>query len=188
MNIAGHETPGGRELSDRVARLLNQARSSISQDPAAADNLLLEATSLLGGELAAPGHAAIGGLAPWQVRRVKATVEAHLDRKLSTSELAAAAGLSTSHFCRAFKKSLGMSPQDYVLDRRVERTKHLMLSTCDPLCEISLACGFFDQAHLSRAFRRSQRCAPAAWRRERRRPAQLTPKAAWGRPAAPSGR
>ena len=168
MNFAGHETLGRRGLSDRVSRLLSQARSSISLDPTAADNFLVEATSLLAGESAATGQVAIGGLAPWQVRRVKATVEAHLDRKLSTSELAAAASLSTSHFCRAFKKSLGMSPQDYVLGRRVERTKHLMLSTCDPLCEISLTCGFFDQAHLSRAFRRSQGCAPAAWRRESR--------------------
>jgi AraC family transcriptional regulator len=168
MNIAEHQSTGGRELSDRVARLLGQARSSISRDPAAADDLLVEAASLLGGEFAASGQTAIGGLAPWQVRRVKAMVEAHLGRRLSTSELAAAAGLSTSHFCRAFKKSLGTSPQEYVLRRRVERTKHLMLSTRDPLCEISLACGFFDQAHLSRAFRRSQGCAPAAWRRERR--------------------
>jgi len=168
MNIATYETSGGRELSGRVARLLSQARCSISLDPAAADDLLVEATSLLAGEFAAPGQAAIGGLAPWQVRRVKATVEENLDRKLATSELAAVAGLSTSHFCRAFRKTLGTSPQDYVLGRRVERTKHLMLSTCDPLCEISLTCGFFDQAHLSRAFRRSQGCAPAAWRREYR--------------------
>jgi transcriptional regulator GlxA family with amidase domain len=168
MTIAVHETLGGRELSDRVARLLSHARSSISLDPAAADNFLAQATSLLEGEFAQPAPAAIGGLAPWQIRRVKAAVEANLDRKLNTSELAAAAGLSTSHFCRAFKKSLGSSPQAYVLRRRVERTKHLMLSTHEPLCEISLACGFFDQAHLSRAFRRSQGCAPAAWRRERR--------------------
>ena len=49
----------------------------------------------------------------------------------------------------------------------------LMSASRDPLCEIALKCGFHDQAHLTKQFRRLTGEPPAAWRRLRRRPASL---------------
>jgi AraC-like DNA-binding protein len=80
-------------------------------------------------------------------------------------EMADLVVLSKSHFSRAFKHSLGSSPMAYVTLRRVERAKSMMASTGERLTDIALACGFADQSHLTRCFRRVVGASPARWRR-----------------------
>lgn len=106
-----------------------------------------------------------GGLAPWQVDRVKRHIESGLASRIGLGDLARLTRLSTSYFAAAFRVSFGTSPHDYVCRRRVERAKELMAATDTPLCEIALDCGFADQSHLSRVFRRMTGHTPAAWRR-----------------------
>jgi transcriptional regulator GlxA family with amidase domain len=119
-------------------------------------------------ESRAPLTPARGGLAPWQVLRVKTHVEAHLDSTLRARDLAAMARLSTGHFCRAFKRSLGMAPIAYIGGRRVACAQKLMLATNESLSQIALASGFYDQAHLTRLFRRHAGTTPHDWRRRHR--------------------
>jgi len=76
--------------------------------------------------------------------------------------------LSAGHFCRAFKRSLGVAPVAYIAGRRVACAQHLMLATDEPLSQIALACGFYDQAHLTRVFRRYAGTSPHDWRRRHR--------------------
>ena len=109
-----------------------------------------------------------GGLAPWQVLRVRTHVEAHLDSTLRARDLAAMVRLSTGHFCRAFKRSLGVAPIAYIAGRRVASAQKLMLATDEPLSQIALACGFYDQSHLTRVFRRCAGASPRDWRRRHR--------------------
>jgi AraC family transcriptional regulator len=109
-----------------------------------------------------------GGLAPWQVRRVKMHVEAHLGSTVRAGDLAAIARLSPGHFSRAFKGSLGVAPTAYIAGRRVAHAQALMLTTNEPLCQIALACGFYDQSHLTRVFRRCAGMSPRDWRRRHR--------------------
>ena len=109
-----------------------------------------------------------GGLAPWQVLRVRTHVEAHLDSTLRARDLAAMVRLSTGHFCRAFKRSLGVAPIAYIAGRRVARAQKLMLATNESLSQIALAAGFYDQAHLTRLFRRHAGTTPHDWRRRHR--------------------
>jgi len=116
----------------------------------------------------APVAPARGGLAPWQVLRVKTHVEAHLDRTVRAADLAAIARLSPGHFSRAFKGSLGVAPTAYIAGRRVAQAQTLMLTTNEPLCQIALACGFYDQSHLTRVFRRCAGTSPRDWRRRHR--------------------
>jgi AraC family transcriptional regulator len=73
--------------------------------------------------------------------------------------------LSRSHFSRSFKHSVGLTPMEYVVVRRVERAKAMISSTRDPLAEVALACGFADQAHLNRRFRDIVGISPGRWRR-----------------------
>jgi len=116
------------------------------------------------GGVAKPASA--GSLAPWQVKRVAAHIEANLETSLHALELAAVTRLSVSHFSRAFKVSFGQSPHAYVMVRRTERAKSLILSDKQiPLAEVALSCGLSDQAHLSRVFRNIVGESPAAWRR-----------------------
>jgi AraC-like DNA-binding protein len=118
------------------------------------------------------------GLKTWQGNRVLAHIEEHLDRSLPTIELATLIGLSSSHFCRAFKVRFGLPPHAYVLHKRLECAKSLMLAGEDyPLAEIALACGLSDQSHLSRVFRRFVGDSPKAWRK---RQLNLRPRAPRG--------
>ncbi len=109
-----------------------------------------------------------GGLAGWKVRRLKAYIQEHLARPISVADLSRVAGLSTTHFSRAFGRSFGEAPHVYVVGRRLDRARHLMLTTDMALSELAIACGFSDQAHFSKLFRRHTGRTPAAWRRERR--------------------
>jgi len=106
-----------------------------------------------------------GGLAPWQEHRAKEFIESNMATGIALPVLAAECGLSTSHFARAFRASTGVAPYQWLLQRRVERARKLLLGTDLPIAEIAAACGFADQSHLSKVFARENGEPPAAWRR-----------------------
>ena len=106
-----------------------------------------------------------GGLAPWQKRKVEAYLSSHLERGVRVEELAAEARLSVSHFCRAFKQTFGDTPHAHIIRLRLGLAKTRMLATEEPLSQIALACGFADQAHFNKLFRRLMGETPGMWRR-----------------------
>ena len=110
-----------------------------------------------------------GGLAPWQERRAKELLLAGLCGDLGLPDLANACRLSTSHFSRAFRRTFGCPPHQWLLAQRVEKAKQLMLNGSQPLSEIALATGFADQSHFTSVFTRRVKASPAAWRREQGR-------------------
>jgi AraC family transcriptional regulator len=105
------------------------------------------------------------GLARWQSRAAIEHINANLASKLTLAEIAKVVSLSKGHFSRAFKISLGVTPWAYIITARVERAKRMIRATREPLSQISSACGFADQAHLCRAFRRWVGASPGIWRR-----------------------
>lgn len=111
-----------------------------------------------------------GCLAPWQIKRVRLYIETNLAQRLATVDIAPVVNLSTSHFCRAFKRSFGFTVHRYVMHRRVEKAQDLMLRTADELSQIAVVCGMSDQSHLTRWFRRVVGETPGAWRRARFEP------------------
>ena len=158
--------------SIRVGHLLRQAMTYFETDRKAAWRCLSDASRLLGPDaqdlgVDAPSGDTLqpGGLATWQARRTLAYVEANLASKMDIDDLANVVALSRSHFSRAFKRSLGFSPMEYVVVRRVERAKAMISGTREPLAEVALACGFADQAHLNRRFRDIVGVSPGRWRR-----------------------
>jgi AraC family transcriptional regulator len=106
-----------------------------------------------------------GALAAWQAKRALQYIEENLGAKLARRDVANCVALSESHFSRAFKQSLGSSLFAYLAVRRVERAKLMMISTQLRLTDIALACGFSDQSHLTRSFRRKVGMSPGRWRR-----------------------
>ena len=94
-----------------------------------------------------------GGLASWRLRRVVDYVAASLADPISLTDLAAVAGLSRMHFAAQFRRSTGFRPHEYVLDRRIEYARRLLVSSDLSLIEIALSAGFADQAHFSRVFK-----------------------------------
>jgi AraC-like DNA-binding protein len=106
-----------------------------------------------------------GRLAPWQINRAIAYIEANLAAPLQARDLALVVNLSTSHFFRGFKASTGATPFAYVAQRRIALALQLMRTTRDPLSHIAIQCGLCDQSHLCRLFRRLVGQTPDAWRR-----------------------
>ncbi|HTV98308.1 MAG TPA: AraC family transcriptional regulator [Steroidobacteraceae bacterium] len=158
--------------SIRVGHLVKQAMACFETDRKAAWRCLSDASTLLGADVQDAGVSVPsvdplrpGGLATWQARRTLAYIEANLASKMDIDDLANVAALSRSHFSRAFKRSLGFSPMEYVVVRRVERAKAMISATREPLAEVALACGFADQAHLNRRFCNIVGISPGRWRR-----------------------
>jgi AraC-like DNA-binding protein len=110
-----------------------------------------------------------GGLAPWQLRKAKDYIEAHLSAGVRLQDLAQLTGLSQSQFGRAFKVSTGMTPFRWQTQTRIAKARELLLDGRLSLAQISLATGFAEQSHFSRVFQRVVGTSPGAWRRERRR-------------------
>jgi AraC family transcriptional regulator len=108
-----------------------------------------------------------GGLAPWQERRAKEVLSANLDGRVMLKEVAQECGLSASHFARAFHRSVGAAPHQWLLTHRIEAAKQKLRDRRLSLSEVALACGFADQSHLTRSFTRFVGVSPGAWRRAR---------------------
>lgn len=92
---------------------------------------------------------------------------------LSLSQLSAVAGLTPSHFVRAFSQHYGMTPHAYLLDRRIRHARTL-LKQGQPLAEVALASGFADQAHFQRQFKRRVAATPGQYRTQLARQAERT--------------
>jgi AraC family transcriptional regulator len=184
------EQPGPaemRDLADSLVELLDTAKNEIERDCVAAKALIDRACLLLQIEIersAAPSHGdtASGGLAAWQVHRVQGFIEGHLDEVIRIEDLSEMVRLSATHFSHAFKRSIGEAPHTYLVQRRLDRARHLMLTSDTALSEVALVCGFSDQAHFSRLFRRYTGESPAAWRRERREALKTAPPVSRGQP------
>jgi len=106
-----------------------------------------------------------GGLAPWQERRSKELMNARIEEDISLAELASECRLSRSYFARAFKQTTGEAPHRWLMRRRVETAKRMLLQSDLPLSEIALAVGFADQSHLTKVFSKTVGATPGAWRR-----------------------
>ena len=164
-------------LTKSLAKLLETARRELDSDREAAKAALVTASSILRSEIERSSGAngcERGGLAAWQIARVRAYIDSNLHRTIHIGDLSAVARRSKAHFSRKFKQAVGESPHAYVVRRRLERACHLMITSEASLSEIALSVGFSDQAHLCRLFRQAFGQSPAGWRRERAIPGEVT--------------
>jgi AraC family transcriptional regulator len=106
-----------------------------------------------------------GGLAAWQVRRAKEILSVNLDGRVPLEEVARECRLSVSHFSRAFRRTMGAAPHNWLLARRVEVAKEKLRDSRLSLLDVALICGFADQSHFTRIFTRMVGVSPGAWRR-----------------------
>ena len=105
-----------------------------------------------------------GGLALWQLERATDTLEAHIDRHVCVGEVARECNLTASYFARAFKVSTGVTPSQWLVNRRIAEAKTLLSTTPKTLSEIALDCGFTDQSHFTRVFAGRVGLSPGRWR------------------------
>lgn len=110
-----------------------------------------------------------GGLAPAVRRRILELMDARADDGLTLIDLASEAGLSPTHFARAFKESVGRAPHQHLMAVRLERARRLLESSSAALSDIAARSGFADQAHLTRLFKRQYGVTPGAFVRQHER-------------------
>jgi AraC family transcriptional regulator len=94
-----------------------------------------------------------GTLPPGVVARINGFLQAHLEESISIDELADVAGQTRSHFPRLFRRTIGMSPHQYVMRLRLRRAKTLIAHGC-ALARAAAEAGFSDQSHLTNWLRR----------------------------------
>jgi AraC family transcriptional regulator len=105
-----------------------------------------------------------GGLAPWQLRRATELLSSNLGG-VPLKELAQECRLSVSHFSRAFRRTIGVAPHNWLLMHRIEVAKEKLRDNRLSLSEVATVSGFADQSHLTRVFTRMLGVSPGAWRR-----------------------
>ncbi len=104
---------------------------------------------------------------PEPVQRAVRYIDEHHARDIGLRDIAKAANYSPFHLARLFKRSMGVPPHQYLIQARVRRA-HALLSMgtgSTSLAEVAAACGFADQSHLTRHYKRVLGVTPGRVRR-----------------------
>jgi AraC family transcriptional regulator len=107
-----------------------------------------------------------GGLPGNRLRRVLDYIAANLDEKLSLTQLSAIAGMSAHYFSELFKVSMGRSPHNYVLMKRIESAKQHLRDPNRSIIDAGLDAGFQNPSHFARIFRKVEGTTPTTYRAE----------------------
>jgi AraC-like DNA-binding protein len=106
-----------------------------------------------------------GALPKWRLKRVVDYIDANLGEPITLADLAAATVLSPMHFAAQFRMSTGVRPHEYLLRRRIERARELLLQPGLSIVDIALTVGFQTQSHFTTVFKRFVGDTPHQWRR-----------------------
>ena len=147
LEEAGAETPAGKLYADSLAQTLvfHLLKNYSTAKYASAASLN-------------------GGLSGYKLRRVKEFINENLEEDLPLAAIAEVADLSQFHFARAFRRTTGFTPQQYLMQQRIELAKELLIKNDLPIVEISLRAGFKNQSHFNTLFRKYTKFTPKIWR------------------------
>ena len=109
------------------------------------------------------GAVGVAGREPLAVRRAKDYLAVHVDEQVEFESLARAAGLSPFHLIRVFRKATGMTPHNWLVDRRVHLACNLLRDGLSAT-HVAARCGFADQSHLTRVFKSRLGVTPGQFR------------------------
>jgi len=117
--------------------------------------------------VAARRKPAAGRACERRLSKVVDYIDTHLDDNLRIQDLAGIACLSRFHFARAFKRSVGKSPHQYINTKRMHLALSLLAEDTLCLAQVARACGFSTQPSFNKAFARATGQCPGQYRRTR---------------------
>jgi len=169
------ELAPGFNLEDSQLEHLLRALLAVAQDASGADALMGELLVNVACVRLAKRYAVSklnvvprrGGLPDARLKRVLEYVDANLGKNITLAELSDLVNMSLYYFAVLFRKSTGLSPHRYVLNKRVERAKELLHDPKLSVLDVSLEVGFEHQNNFARAFRRLIGISPTQFRRDR---------------------
>ncbi|MBR0693965.1 helix-turn-helix transcriptional regulator [Bradyrhizobium lablabi] len=161
---------------DSITSRLLLSAADVIEGNAALDNLFrqqltdLLATRLLTAHVGSSTvvHPTVGGLSPTVLRRAIERLRSDSDADVSLGALAADAGLSRFHFCRAFKESTGLSPHAWLRQHRLDQAMNMLRDTDESVVSIAAALGYSSQTAFAAAFRKLTGETPSDWRKRTR--------------------
>ncbi|WGS52295.1 AraC family transcriptional regulator [Paraburkholderia sp. D15] len=104
------------------------------------------------------------GLSSFQAKQLVRYIDEHLSTDIHLIDLANLVSLSPYYFSRSFTIAFGVSPYHYILTRRIDRAKEMMMKRDANLLEIAISVGFAGSSQFSRAFRKITGTTPSHWR------------------------
>ena len=157
---------------DRQLENIGWAMKSEMEMGSPSGKLYIDGLALSAAARLVAGHSSVavqerwrGGLDGRRLKRTLEFIEAHLSEELSLARLATVAEMSVSHFRAGFRESVGVAVHQYVIERRVEYAKSLLMREGQTIVEIALAAGFTHQSHLARHMQRSTGFSPMQMKR-----------------------
>lgn len=103
-----------------------------------------------------------------RIKQMIAYIQTHFAEKITLEDIAAQASISRNSCLNCFRRVLGLSPMEYVIDQRLESALHLLLSSDGTIAETAIACGFGDASYFGKVFRRRLGLTPTQYRERKR--------------------
>jgi AraC family transcriptional regulator len=141
-------------------RIAAELKIDDSFAPVAIEGLSLELLAIFARQGQNSGEAA-----PHWLRSACDYLKAHLARPVTLAELGRAVNRHPAQLSRAFRNAFGQSVGEWQRAVRIDRACALLHDSRAPLADVALTCGYYDQAHFTRAFRAHTGQTPAAYRR-----------------------
>jgi AraC-like DNA-binding protein len=123
--------------------------------------------SLIGERIAGhltPGPRPASQPEPGVACRLRELLDEHATGQVNLARAAAVLDRSVPHLVRSFGRRYGLSPYAYVVGRRIDTARRLLLQGARP-AEVAAAVGFYDQAHFTRHFKKHTSVTPARYAR-----------------------
>jgi AraC family transcriptional regulator len=105
------------------------------------------------------------GLTTAQIRNLTSYINDHMSENITLADLAAVVDASVYAFIRQFKISFGSAPHCYLMKRRVEKARELIGRRHIPIKLVAASCGFADQSHMNRLFKKMYDVTPGMLRK-----------------------
>ncbi|MDD7270808.1 MAG: AraC family transcriptional regulator [Spirochaetales bacterium] len=102
-----------------------------------------------------------------RIKKVLRYIDDNLSEELNNDKLSKLIAVSESVLLKSFKQTIGLSPMQYVLKKRIDRARYLIITTDKKISDIASECGFNDMSYFSKIFKRNFNVSPTEYKIER---------------------